>query len=163
MAPVLKRPEILMQTGFVFQRTASSVESSAATQSMWPPPRPLVACRRMRPRTWTTASPCGPTLCAPGGRPAAAGATWSTIRPSFASRSYSLNTTAPATGPPPPPRCPAPPARPCPSCATTRAACWRWDRPRSRRNTPTVDYSVTRTYGHFVTSFRPARWRGRGL
>lgn len=146
-----------MQIGFAFQHTASSVESSAATQSMWPRPRPLVACRMMWPRTWTTASLCGPMLCAPDGRRAAAGATWSTILPSFASRSYSLNTTAPAMGPPPPPKCPAPSARPCQSYATMRAVCWRWDQACSRRNTPTVDYSETRTYGHFAMNFKPAR------
>lgn len=121
---MVKQPKILTLIGFVFQRTASSVESSAAMQSMWPRPRPLVAYRRMWPRTWTTALLCGPTLCAPGGRRVAVGATWSTIPPSFASRSSSLNTTAPAMGPPPPPKSPAPPALPCRSCATTRAACW---------------------------------------
>lgn len=163
MAPVVKRSKILMLIGFAFQHTASSVESSAATQSTWPRPRPQVAYRRMWPRTWTTALLCGPTLCAPGGRRAAAEATWSTILPSSASRSCSLNTTAPATGRPPRPKRPAPPARLCQSCATTRVACWGWDRVRSRRNTPTVDYSETRTYGRFAMSFKPARWRGRGL
>lgn len=148
---------------FVFQLTASSVESSAAMRSTWLLPHPLVVCRRMWLWMWTTASPCGPTPCAPGGRPAAAGVTWSTTRLSSALRSYSLSTTAPAMGPLPPPRSPARLGRPCQSCATTRIGSLCRARLVSRRNTPTVDYSETRTYGLSETSFRPARWKGHGL
>ena len=148
---------------FVFQLTASSVESSAAMQSMWLLPHPLVVCRRTWLWMWTTALPCGPTPCVPDGRRAVAGATWSTTRPSSALRSYSLSTTAPVTGPPPPPRSPARLGRPCQSCATTRIGSSCRAQVVSRRNMPTVDYSETRTYGLSETSFRPARWRGRGL
>lgn len=155
--------KIVMVFVFVFQLTASSVESSAAMRSMWLLPHPLVVCRRTWLWMWTTAQPCGPMPCAPGGRRAAAGVTWSTIRPSSALRSYSLSITAPATGPPPPPRSPAHLARPCQSCATTRIGSSFRARPLSRRNTPTVDYSETPIYGLSETNFRPARWRGRGL
>lgn len=148
---------------FVFQLTASNVEFSAAMPNTWPPPRPLVASRKMRPWMWTTALRCGPTPCARGGRRAAAGATWSTTRPSSALRSYSLSTTAPATAPPPPPRCLARRAPPFRRCATTRTVPSSRGPPPNRRNTPTVDYSETLTYGRSETNFRPARWRGRGL
>lgn len=148
---------------FVFQLTASSVGSSAAMRSMWLLPHPLVVCRRTQLSMWTTALPCGPTPCAPGVRRAAVGATWSTTRPSSALRSYSHSITAPATGPRPPPRYPVRLARPCRSCATTRIGSSCRGRRVSRRNTPTVDYSETRTYGLSETSFRPARWKGRGL
>lgn len=148
---------------FIFQLTASSVEFSAATPSMWPLPRPLVVFRRTQPWMWTTASPCGPTPSARGVRRAAAGATWFTTRPSSALRSYSPSTTAPATGPPPPPRSPARLALPFRSFVTTRTGPSSRALPRSRRNTPTVDYSGTRIYGLSVMNFRPARWRGRGL
>lgn len=38
--------KMLMVLVFVLQLTASSVESSAATRSMWLLPHPLVVCRR---------------------------------------------------------------------------------------------------------------------
>ncbi len=148
---------------FVFQLTASSVESSAAMRSMWLLPHPLVVCRRTWLWMWTTASPCGPTPCAPGGKRAAVGATWSTTRPSSALRSYSLSITAPAMGPHPPPRSPVHLVQLCPSCATMRIGSSCRAQQVSRRNMPTVDYSETRTYGLSETSFRPARWKGRGL
>lgn len=38
--------KMVMVIVFVFQLTASSVESSAAMRSMWLLPHPLVVCRR---------------------------------------------------------------------------------------------------------------------
>lgn len=160
---ILLQYKVLTGIVFVFQLTVSSVESSAAMRSMWLLPHPLVVYRRTWLRMWTTASPCGRTPCAPGGRRAAAGATWSTIQPSSALRSYSLSITAPATGPPPPPKSPARLAPPRPSCVTTRAGSSCRAQPLSKRNTPTVDYSETPTYALSETNFRPARLRGRGL
>lgn len=145
------------------QLIACSVESSDATQSTWLLPRPPAVSRRMWLTMWTTASRCGPMPSAHGGRDVAAGATLSTIRPSSVSRSYSLSTTAPATAPRPRPRCPARLDRLYLSCATTRTGCYCPVRPVSRRNMPTVDYSETHIYGLSEMSFKPAKWRGRGL
>ena len=156
-------PNLINLISLIFQLTASSVGSSAATQTTWPPRRPLVACRRRCPQMWITVSPCGPTPSVPGGRPAVAGATSCTTPRCSASRSSSPNTTAPATGPPPRPKPPARPSPPSRSAATTRAVPWGRAPAASRRNTPTVDYSGTLTCGRSGMSFRPARWRGRGL
>lgn len=140
-----------------FQLTASSVESSAAMQSTWLRLHPLVVCRKSFLWTWTTALPCGPTLCALDAQRAVAGVTWFTTQLSSALRSYSPSTTVPAMGPLPLPRSPVHLDPPCLSCATMRAGSWSRARPASKRNTPTVDYSETPTYGLSGISFRPAR------